>query len=222
MPEGGFFEQKRTSPTSFAIVLALHGAAIGALAMAKMDPPAVEEFTRILVEHIPLQPDPPPVPEPKVEPAPSTPTRPTFEEPVIKIPIDPVVAADTRPLDPPKITDSSGPLVKAEPLPPMPKVVPPAPVRVEAEFDPRYAHRLQPTYPASEERAGNEGRVTVRLRIGADGRVKAVEKVAAASDAFFRATERQALAHWRFRPATLDGRPIASSKVLSVTFRLDN
>jgi protein TonB len=63
--------------------------------------------------------------------------------------------------------------------------------------------------------------VRVRVTIGADGRVKAAEKVSATSDAFWRNTERQALTRWRFRPATVDGRPIESSKVLNVKFQLD-
>jgi protein TonB len=62
--------------------------------------------------------------------------------------------------------------------------------------------------------------VTIRVLIGTDGRVKAVEKVRTASDAFFRATESQALRHWRFKPATLDGKPVESSKVMTVHFRL--
>lgn len=79
---------------------------------------------------------------------------------------------------------------------------------------------LQPPYPASEQRAENEGSVTVRILIGTDGRVKSVEKVRGASDAFFRATEQQALRHWRFKPATVDGRPVESRKVMTVHFRL--
>jgi protein TonB len=62
--------------------------------------------------------------------------------------------------------------------------------------------------------------VTVRLLIGADGRVKAVEKVRAASDAFWRATERQALRHWRFTPAMVDGKPVESRTTVTVHFEL--
>ena len=61
----------------------------------------------------------------------------------------------------------------------------------------------------------------IRVTIGADGRVKSAERVSATSDAFWRATERHALARWRFRPATLDGRPIESRKVITVDFRID-
>lgn len=80
---------------------------------------------------------------------------------------------------------------------------------------------LQPPYPSSEEQAEREGKVTVRLAIGTDGRVKAIDKVSATSDAFFTATQRHALRSWRFSPATVDGKPVESRKVLTVHFRLD-
>lgn len=59
------------------------------------------------------------------------------------------------------------------------------------------------------------------MLVGADGRVKAVERVSATSDAFFTATRRQALSQWRFRPATRDGAAIESWYRMSVTFVLN-
>jgi protein TonB len=79
---------------------------------------------------------------------------------------------------------------------------------------------LLPPYPAAEERAEREGTVVVRLVIGADGRVEAVEKISAASEAFWRATERHALRAWRFSPATVDGRPVESTQTMTVKFEL--
>src|SRR3546814_13807544 len=75
---------------------------------------------------------------------------------------------------------------------------PPAPpVRIEPEM--RAGIALQPPYPASERRMNREGTVTIRLLIGADGRVKSAEKVRATSEAFYSVTERHALSRWRFR-----------------------
>ena len=89
-----------------------------------------------------------------------------------------------------------------------------------AGIDDHYANAFQPPYPAAEQRAGQEGVVTVRVLIGVDGRVRQVEQVAAASDAFWRVTERQALGRWRFRPATRDGVPVEQWKTMTVRFRL--
>ena len=61
----------------------------------------------------------------------------------------------------------------------------------------------------------------LRVTIGADGRVKAVQRLDATSDAFWRSTERHALSRWRFRPATVDGRPVESTKVLTITFQIE-
>ena len=68
MSEAGFLAQKPKSPTSLLIVIALHGAAITALALSKMDVPFVEDFTPLKTKHIPVEPDPPPVPPEATEP----------------------------------------------------------------------------------------------------------------------------------------------------------
>jgi hypothetical protein len=33
-------------------------------------------------------------------------------------------------------------------------------------------------------------------------------------------TREQALRHWRFRPATVDGRPVQDTRVMSLVFRI--
>ena len=96
----------------------------------------------------------------------------------------------------------------------------PKPVIVRAIYDQRYANALQPPYPASEVRAGNTGRVEIRVLIGTDGRVKQVERISAASDAFFAAAEHQALTKWRFKPATSDGVAIEQWMTMRLRFEL--
>ncbi|OHT17736.1 Gram-negative bacterial tonB protein [Sphingomonas haloaromaticamans] len=65
-----------------------------------------------------------------------------------------------------------------------------------------------------------EGVVVVRVLIGADGRVKAVEQVSTTDPAFFEATKRQALRAWRFRPATRDGVAVESWRTMRVKFEM--
>jgi protein TonB len=50
--------------------------------------------------------------------------------------------------------------------------------------------------------------------------VTAIEQLFATNDSFWRVTERQARTRWRFRPATVDGRPIVSTMLMTVTFRI--
>jgi protein TonB len=225
MPRGGFLEQKTRSPGGLALVIVLHGAVLTALMLANNEYVRLTE-PPIVVTPIPDTPEPPPIPEPEPDrQAPKQKSEIRYVPPEVPAPRrDDVVLGERT--DTPVIFDS-GPIGTAEPkipepapLPPQPQPQPlPEPVRVEARLDTR--SELQPPYPASEQRAQNEGSVTVRILIGADGRVKQVEKVKATSDAFFRATEQQALRHWRYKPATLDGKPIESRTTVTVRFRLD-
>lgn len=61
----------------------------------------------------------------------------------------------------------------------------------------------------------------MKVLVGIDGRVKAVELVSADDPGFAEATRRQALRHWRFRPATRDGVPVESWRTMTVRFRMD-
>ena len=225
MPYGGFFEQKRSSPTCLVVVVAIHAAAVTALTFANIEPPQISNRPPIDTYDVPINPDPPLIPpEPvkdQAEPLKSEITMPRPEirpqvttdftvpvtEPTDNVAVDPFPGEAERP--------------RVQPLPPPPPSPPqvvPDPVRTEAKLRPGI--ELLPPYPPSEERAEAEGSVTIRLLIGPDGRVKAAEKVAAASDAFWRATERHALRAWRFTPATVDGKPIESRKVMTVKFEL--
>lgn len=213
MPEGGFFTQTHNSPTSLAIVILLHGTAITALALSKME--VVRPlFPRTVVTLIPNRTDP----KPEVQKAPEPPKHASVIKAVRPVvPTNSDATVTTRPTEDVIPFDTvPGNDVVSRPVEPI--IVPLPPVRTSPRID--SASPLQPPYPIAEERAGREGSVTVRLRIGPDGRVRDVEKLRAASDAFWRATERQALRYWRFRPATLDGRPIESDMVITVTFQL--
>lgn len=221
MAQQGFLEQKPRSPASLTIVIALHGAAIAALMLAKMD---YEREPTVITDAYNVKPDDPPPPE-KVERAEPKQAESRIETvtPLIKTPVmtnleipEPKIG-DPAPFISPSIGPANAELPADPPLPPPPP--PPAPVREEARIDPRA--RLQPPYPPAEERAEVTGSVTVVVTIGTDGRVKNVEKVRAATDAFYRATEQQALRHWRFKPATVDGKPVESRKTMTVHFRLD-
>lgn len=217
MTERTFYEPRKLSPTGLAVVIAMHAAALGALALVK-GPEFIRDATRTIVYNV----TPDPVPEPDPPPQPEVQPR----QPQPRSVIDQVPPVIERPFTGPVV--DRGPTVLLPPIReigpdpvPEPRVEPtPPPVRVEAEFDPRYAGDMQPPYPPSEERAGREGSVRLRLTIGADGRVKGVQRLSATSDAFWSATQRHAVARWRFRPATLDGRAIESSKTMTVFFRI--
>ena len=216
MGQAGFFEQKSASPTRFALVAAGHAAVLAAVMFA-----AGPEFTRIVraptdIFYVPpvKQPDPPPPPRPDTQQRPVQ--RPIFTPPqqVELPPRTPIGVQTTGETRPPEITQTTVTLPPRDP--------PIQPVRRDAQVDPRYASALQPQYPAAEQRAGRTGTVVIEVTIGTDGRVRSARRVSATSDLFWAAAERQALTRWRFRPATVDGRPVESSRTMTIHFRIED
>ncbi|MES2055607.1 MAG: TonB family protein [Pseudomonadota bacterium] len=207
-------------PGSLTVAIGLNGAILAALIFST--PQLKTGVDTILnVTNIPIDVPPPPDPiKPEIKPKVETrviqqalPERPVNPDPIMPTQSNNVVSGTTV-VEPPFVpgTGVTG-TVTFDP--------PHVAVLTGAVRDPRYAGVFQPTYPAGERRAGNEGRVTVRVLIGTDGRVKRVEKVSAASDAFFEVTERQALSKWRFKPAMRDGVAQESWQTLSVSFVLN-
>jgi protein TonB len=207
-------------PIPFGASLAVSSAVIAALifstpALMQKKPPA----GAIDTWNVPETPPPPPLDDVKPKPemprdttivAPQTPLKPLESQP----PMDTTTTIDPGPPPTtPGTFEGTGTTVAEPPPPPLPPLL-------SAELDPRYAASLQPEYPGVELRQSREGTVTVRVRIGIDGRVKEVEKVSATSDAFFEATRRQALGRWRFKPATRGGVPEETWKRMSVRFKM--
>ena len=201
-------------PVAALLAVGLPAALVAAVALSPMvidTVPKADPMVGTLIKLPP--PPPPPEPTPDAKPTPRTAsatdtvkpvfeTMPSFENRVVEGP----VIVDLRPLDP------DPPARPADP--------PPAPKLVFAELDPRYAGAFQPDYPASEQRREIEGVAKVRVLVGTDGRVKAVELVSTDSPGFFAETKRRALAKWRFTPATRGGIAEESWKTMTVRFEI--
>jgi protein TonB len=218
MYANGFLEQKRRSPASLAAVIGLHAAALGAVIAFGTTTFIAQRDKPIDVFNVPITPPPPPDQQPPPEQRQNQPQQhqSRLDTPAEDPPIStgPPVAGPSQPPQPP--AGQPGPVRYAEAA--TPRV--PDPVRHAAMVDPNYRDALQPPYPANMERLQRNGSVQVRVTIGTDGRVTAIQQVSATDDAFWRVTERQARSRWRFRPATVDGRPVVSTMVMSVTFRI--
>ncbi len=171
--------------------------------------------------HIPLeQPKPKPT-EPvrnKREAVPTTQPRPHQPDPMVPIrssadPIGSTTEHTPIPSGPPA---DPGPLSGGTTVADPPK----PPVMIGATVDPRYADSLQPPYPSSEIRAQTEGKLTARVLVGVDGRVKAIEILRTPSKGLSEATRRHALSRWRFKPATRDGVPYEDWMTMTLSFKL--
>jgi len=67
--------------------------------------------------------------------------------------------------------------------------------------------KVEPAYPEVARRAGMGGRVTVSAVIGLDGGVETAD-VLASTNPLFDGSALDAVRKWRYRPATMNGRPV--------------
>jgi protein TonB len=218
LPRNSYGSDSGRHPVAALFAVALPAALVVAVALSPMIVemvPKSKPMTGTLIElEKPLDP-PPPKQADDVEPIPKAASTPDVVDPVV--PTTPLVE---RWVDPGPSIPDPGPVDPG--VPARPADPPPLPNLVLADVDPRFAGSFQPDYPAREQRGGIEGAAKVRVLIGADGRVRAVELVSTDSPGFFEETKRRALAKWRFKPATRGGIPEESWKVMTVRFEIKN
>jgi protein TonB len=212
------FADRRRHPRALMLIVGAHAVLIAAVMTAKMDLPDkfIPDITRVkLIPSDPPPPDPlPPPPKPqKSLPKQSQLDRP---EPIIPIPISDGSTIDTTPIQiPPGLDMTIGSGV--EPTPPTPVLTP---IRVGPRFaTPEWL--IKPDYPNDKRRLEEEAVLRLKLSIDERGRVVAVEPVGRADRSFFEAARAHLIRSWRYNPATEDGRPVASSTVITLTFRLE-
>jgi protein TonB len=219
--------QRRLSPSALTLIVGGHAIALALLITAKMDVTDFKPPVETETYNVPLPP-PPPV-EPKVEPrTPQDNRLPPPPDSHIEAP--PAVVPLPQPgpsFDPGPMTNSMapdiGPALNTPLVPPQSTPLPPpaAPVKVgpRAITPPDL---LRPPYPESKQRTEEEAVLRLRLAIDARGRVTAVEPVGAADPAFLAAARGHLIRHWRYRPATEDGRAVSSSLTITLRFQLED
>lgn len=207
--------KRQSSPHAMLLVISAHVALLAAVMSAKMELPRRMQqgpgLIRITLVPPSTRPPPPRGPKPR-------PMRPVLERPQARI--EPTLRDSTpveaEPSSVDAITVGGGPGSITE----FPQPTAIAPVR----HDPRLLtppSELKPPYPASKLASEEEARLTLRLAIDDRGRVIGVYPVGYADREFLDAARRYILAHWRFEPATEDGRPIAATTVITLSFQLD-
>jgi protein TonB len=205
----------RHHPVAALFAVGLPAALVVAVALSPMIiemAPKTKPMTGTLIElEKPIDP-PPPIEKTHVDTWPKTASATETVAPTVYTTTNDNVV-ETGPSVPDVIWNDPGPTVV--PDPPMPKLV-------LAQLDQRYAGLFQPDYPARAQREGIEGVAVVRVLIGTDGRVKAVELVSTDDPAFFEATKRRALTKWRFKAATRGGVAEESWKEMRVRFEIKN
>lgn len=204
--------QRRSSPNAMLAIIAAHVAVVAVVMSAKMDvnhhifdPPTIIETIKF----------PPPPP--------ADPVKPTVKTPTVVHPLTPL--PQPLPDDPivlPQPTPDPGPLVGPS-IDPVPNPTPTKQM-IPVRLGPRLltpATEIKPPYPDSKLAAGEEALLKLRLTIDESGRVVAVEPVGRSDSVFLAAARRHLLTHWRYKPASEDGRAVTSSIVITLRFQLD-
>lgn len=213
-------ETTRANPATMGAAILVNGSIILAVALS----PIVAEYvpTPTIITGRNIEDRPPPPPDKPVEQQQANKADPIFvpDRAVdTKTPIDTGVTTTTTETNTGTIVDGTGGDDFTETVRELPK--PPLPIFKAALRDPRFARDFQPEYPVGKLRLEIEGSVTVRVLVGTDGRVRQVQVIRATDSDFARATEKQALKSWRFKPATRDGTPVEDWQTLTVRFDID-
>jgi len=212
-------ENRQSSFTGMSAAVLVNGSIILAVALS----PLVVEQRRpgpiTIGANIPDDPPPPPPTDEKTEAKPLDPIfvpKPIFE--TVKPPLAEVRTTD-REQNTGTVIDGAGgddttEIVRGVIEPPV------APFRA-AVRDPLFARSFQPDYPVGMLQREIEGTVTIRVLIGIDGRVRQAQVISATEPEFARATERQALKAWRFKPAMRGPDAVEDWQTLTVRFDIN-
>lgn len=92
----------------------------------------------------------------------------------------------------------------------------------EVDVPPRALHDIVPGYPQVAEREARTGKVRLRLKLEADGRVSDVEVIGADPPGLFEESARAAFAAARFSPAYRGGKPVRVEMLIEVAYDLEN
>lgn len=115
----------------------------------------------------------------------------------------------------------SAPVVTAVATPEAPpSSVVPAPRLEPPRADMAYLNNPPPSYPAVSRRAGEQGRVMLRVRVDASGSVEAIEVQATSGFPRLDEAALAAVRRWRFVPAKLGERAISGWAVVPISFSL--
>jgi len=205
--------ERSPSPNAMLAIIAGHIALVAVVMSAKMDLPS-----RIIdrpITLIPIHPVEPPPPIPLPNPTPRPQPGPTSTDPRVPLPA-PGPDVSHNPTADPLPVPGPVPLPYPEPVP-VPRS---APVHAGPQLV-TPPSELKPPYPQAKLLAEEEATLKLRLTIDERGRVTAVDPVGRADAVFLAAARRHLLAHWRFKPASDDGRAVASTTVITLRFQLD-
>ena len=78
----------------------------------------------------------------------------------------------------------------------------------------------RPSYPPSARQRNQQGRVMLRVGVSTSGRASSVRIARSSGHKVLDNAARNAVRRWRFRPATKNGKPVAATVTVPISFRL--
>ena len=190
-----------------AIVVAIHAAAVSAMALA----PVVRE--RIVAAPVMVV-----VREAaRALPADSVPPRPLLREPrPVEVGMPMIVIAQE-----PASLPAAERLVAAAPATPNPtRTIDAQPIE-PPRFDMAYLDNPAPAYPGVSRRMREQGRVILKVLVDAAGAAQSVEVGTSSGSARLDGAAIEAVRRWRFSPARRGAQAIAGWALVPITFALD-
>jgi len=227
LPRGGGYAAPRRSRAVLAGIVALHVAAIGALALARFEVREPEPRQRVATFSI--QEPPAPAPPPPLEPVPPEAVVPPPSAPLTAPPVRlevprPVEVRATRaePMRPaivPAALVASERAPLAAPAPPRPAPPAPTPI-VPPDFTAAQLRNPGPAYPYVSRKAREEGVVLLKVLVGVDGRAARLELEESSGFDRLDKAALKTVNTWRFIPASQGGEPREAWVLVPVTFSL--
>ena len=206
---------------AIAIVVAAHAGAITVLLRYEPARRALADMAPIMVSLIAppkleAPPAPPQEPEPKLIPKPRA-------QPVQKpLKPPPLIAVPTRSpaafiAPPPAPTTPPVQIAAAQNVEPAPA---PTATLVPPRFNADYLHNPAPTYPPLARRMGEQGRVVLRVLVGADGLADRVELRSSSGSPRLDESALETVRRWKFVPARQGDEPVAAWVLVPISFSL--
>jgi protein TonB len=209
-----FHTSRASRRIGMAVAVALHAVAGAALLTYEPARSALLAVAPIMVSLVTppkpqVKPEPtPPKPKPVIRPRP----RPPEPLPTITAPIE---------------TPSPSPIIVPPPPPPPPPepapvvVAPPPPVITAPIFAADYLDNPAPPYPSLARRAGEQGRVVLRVLVSSSGKADEVEVRTSSGHRRLDDSARDTVRRWRFIPAKRGDEPVQAWVLIPISFRLE-
>ena len=221
-----------TPPIAAAATVLLHAVLIAAVVNGlAVDSEPEPNREPMQVQLIAPAPDPMPAVQPAPKPPPPAPQPPKKERraprPQAAPPPAPSVNA-TAPLHTPETRTEapappSAPAAAPAPAPaPALPAVPAPPARTSASEASYASTNRIPPYPRASTINGDEGTVVLRVLVTPEGTAGAVEIRSSSGHALLDESARRTVQTWRFKPATVDGKPVAEWYQVPIPFKLRN